>query len=170
MTSKIARHWPGAPQANAIHQSVSILALIYTAFHALILLGDRYINFDLKSILVPFSAVAYKPLWVGIGQASAYLLVVLTLSFYVRQYIGTKTWRALHYLSFILYLLVTVHALLAGTDTQTPWALAFYLGSGLITSWLLVYRILSTVLARSTIPKENHVRTTESYADHSLAG
>ena len=28
MTGKVARHWPGARQANAIHQSVSLLAVI----------------------------------------------------------------------------------------------------------------------------------------------
>jgi predicted ferric reductase len=147
MTGKVARHWPGTRQANAIHQSVSVLAVVYTVFHALILLGDRYIGFNLLGLLLPFTS-GYAPLWVGLGQIGLYLLVAITLSYYIRKRIGRKTWRALHYGSFILYLLVTAHGLLAGTDTSAPWALAFYTGTSLITYALTVYRILVTIQSR----------------------
>ena len=90
----------------------------------------------------------------GLGQIGLYLLVIVTFSFYVRKHIGTKTWRALHYVSFILYLLVTAHGLLAGTDTSAPWALAFYAVTGLITYALTVYRILVAVQSKRK-PKRN---------------
>ena len=168
MTGKLARHWPGVQQANAIHQSVSILALVYTLFHALILLGDRYIHFDLLGLFLPFAAT-YEPVWTGLGQLGFYLLAVITLSFYVRKRIGTKTWRALHYLSFILYLIATAHGLLAGTDTQSTGALAFYLVTGIITYALTVYRILVTAQSKQNPAKGNYARHIESQsANHSV--
>ena len=144
MTGKIARHWPGARQTNVVHQSLSLLAVVYTVFHALILLGDRYISFSLLDVLLPFAST-YEPLWVGMGQVGLYLLLIITFSFYVRKRIGAKTWRALHYGSFVLYFLVTAHGLLAGTDATTPWALALYAVTGIITYALTIYRILVVV-------------------------
>ena len=47
ISNKMARLWPGAPAAFAIHEYVSLLGLAFALFHALILLGDHYINFTL---------------------------------------------------------------------------------------------------------------------------
>ena len=159
MTGKVARRWPGAQQALSIHQSISILALVYALFHALILLGDRYMGYTVANLLIPFASTQYRPLWVGLGQVGFYLVVVLTLSFYLRKRIGPKGWRRLHYVSFGLYLLVTAHGLLAGTDARTPFALALYGITGLATYVLTVYRILVTVRSKSTVLKGTHVQT-----------
>ena len=57
ITNKMARLWPGMPATFAIHEYVSLLGLAFALFHALVLLGDRYINFTLLQIFVPFSTV-----------------------------------------------------------------------------------------------------------------
>ncbi len=153
LTSKISRILPGgARQANAVHQSVSLLALGYTFFHALILLGDRYIGFDLRALLFPFAST-YRPLAVGLGQLGAYMFAIVMLSYALRSRIGVKAWRVLHYLTFILYYLITAHGFLAGTDSRTPWALALYASTGLLTYALTVYRVLVAVKPGS---KETH--------------
>ncbi|MGE5462141.1 MAG: hypothetical protein ACM3PS_02220 [Syntrophothermus sp.] len=102
ITNKLARLWPGAPAAFAVHEYVSLLGLALAAFHALILLGDHYINFTVAQIFMPFSTQGYRPTWTGIGQLTFYLWLIVALSFYVRSRIGQKTWRSIHYLSFAL--------------------------------------------------------------------
>src|SRR5512140_2986291 len=47
ITDKMARLWPGAPVAFALHEFVSLLGLAFALFHALILVGDHYINYKL---------------------------------------------------------------------------------------------------------------------------
>src|SRR5512143_3948389 len=113
ITNKMARLWPGAPAAFAIHEYVSLLGMAFALFHALILLGDRYINFTVVQIFMPFSTAGYRPTWTGIGQLAFYLWLIVTLSFYVRSSIGQKKWRTIHYLSFALYLMVLTHVLFA---------------------------------------------------------
>src|SRR5512142_2709028 len=103
ITNKMARTWPGAPAAFAIHEYVSLLGLAFAIFHALVLMGDHYIKFTLAQILVPFAAVAYKPVLVGLGQVGFYVWLLVALSFYVRSRIGPKAWRAIHYISFLSY-------------------------------------------------------------------
>jgi predicted ferric reductase len=142
ITNKLAHIWPGGPTAFAVHEYTSVLGLAFVLFHALFLLGDHYTNFSLLQLLVPFSAQAYQPFWVGLGQTGFYLSLIVTLSFYVRRKIGQKIWRGLHYITFISYLGALFHALAIGTDTGTVSAQWFYWISSGSLLVLLIYRIL----------------------------
>ena len=93
ITNKLARVWPGGPIAFDLHQFASLMGLAFALFHALILMGDKYINYDLAQVLVPFNSIGYKPVWVGLGQIGFYLLAIVGLSFYVRKRLGNRTWR-----------------------------------------------------------------------------
>ena len=59
------------------------------------------------------------------------------MSFYVRSKIGQKTFRLLHYTSYAAFLLVTWHAIGAGTDTSALRLVyvASIGGVGLLTVW-----------------------------------
>jgi predicted ferric reductase len=148
ITNKMARMWPGAPATFAIHEYVSLLGLAFAIFHALVILGDHYIQFDLAQILVPFAAVGYKPLLVGIGQLGFYIWLMVALSFYARAKIGPKTWRAIHYLSFLTYIMALYHGITSGTDTSTTWAQTYYWVSGGSLLFLLIYRIAVTIVTK----------------------
>ena len=150
ITNKMARLWPGAPAAFAIHEYVSLLGLAFALFHALILLGDRYINFTVAQVFIPFSTLDYRPTWTGIGQLAFYLWLIVALSFYVRSRIGQKAWRSIHYLSFALYIMGLVHGLFAGTDSTATWAQWYYWISGGSLLFLLIYRIVNTVTEKLT--------------------
>lgn len=145
ITNKMARLWPGAPAAFAVHEYVSLLGLGFAVFHALILLGDHYINFTVAQIFIPFATIDYRPTWVGIGQIGFYIWLIVALSFYIRSRIGQKTWRAIHYLSFAMYLMGLFHGLFSGTDSSTNWAQWYYWVSGGSLLFLLVHRIVNTL-------------------------
>jgi predicted ferric reductase len=148
ITNKMARMWPGAPATFAIHEYVSLLGLAFAIFHALVILGDHYIKFDLVQILVPFAASSYKPLLVGFGQLGFYIWLLVALSFYVRAKIGPKTWRAIHYLSFFTYLMALYHGITSGTDSSMAWAQIYYWVSGGSLLFLLIYRIAVTIITK----------------------
>jgi predicted ferric reductase len=146
ITNKMARWWPGAPAAFAIHEYVSLLGLAFALFHALVLLGDHYINFTMAQIFMPFGTVEYKPFWVGIGQIGFYAWLMVALSFYIRSMIGQKTWRVVHYLTFAMYLMGLFHGLFSGTDSSTNWAQWYYWVSGGSLLFLFVYRMVATLM------------------------
>jgi predicted ferric reductase len=149
ITNKMARLWPGAPAAFALHEYVSLLGLAFAVFHAVIILGDHYIKFTLLQLLVPFSSVDYRPFWVGIGQLGFYTWAILALTFYIRPIIGQKLWRFLHYGSFGMYLMGIFHGLFSGTDTSAGWAQNYYWISAGSLLFLLTYRILAVVIDRA---------------------
>ncbi len=152
ISNKMARLWPGAPAAFAIHEYVSLLGLAFALFHALILLGDHYINFTVAQIFIPFSTLDYRPTWTGIGQLGFYVWLIVALSFYVRSSIGQKTWRVLHYLSFVMYLMGLVHGLFGGTDATANWAQYYYWISGGSILFLLIYRIVNAIAEKLSKP------------------
>jgi len=145
ISNKMARMWPGTPAAFAIHEYVSLLGLAFAMFHALIILGDQYINFTLVQLFTPFSTVEYKPLWVGLGQVGFYTWALIALSFYIRPTIGQKTWRLFHYLTFGLYFLALFHGIFSGTDSSASWAQQYYWFSGASLLFLFFVRVLTAL-------------------------
>ena len=153
ITNKMSRVWPGGPTAVDLHQFASLLALTIAIFHALILLGDRYMNYTLAQILIPFALPGNLSLWFALGQIGTYLMVPVAFSFYARRFIGFKVWRLIHYTSFVIYFLVTVHGLWSGTDTLTPAMLGLYVVTILATYFLTMYRVLVSVRQPRAHPK-----------------
>jgi len=147
ITNRIARVWPGGPTAFDLHQFASLLGLTLALFHGLILMGDQYINYSLLQILIPFASVNYQPFWVGLGQIAFYILIPVTFSFYIRRSIGTGTWRLIHGASFLAFSLITVHGLLAGSDTTNFAVLGMYALTGLSVIFLTIYRMMTVALA-----------------------
>lgn len=128
------------PTLMAVHEFVSIVAWLFVAFHAVVLIGDAYVKASWPQLLVPFMFPTAKSVWVGLGQISLYLMLTVVLSYYLRARIGFQAWRWLHFATFALYALVTVHALLAGTDTAVLWSV-YALSNGTVL-FLTVYRLL----------------------------
>jgi predicted ferric reductase len=143
VSTKVVKDLIAAPITVSLHEFLSLAALAFAAFHALILLGDRYINFSLIDIVYPFAA-SYRPGWVGLGQLGFYLSATLVFSFYIRKRIGHQVWRSLHYLTFLAYTMILVHGLTAGTDTGVLPVQAMYVATGLTIAFLIYYRLLTT--------------------------
>ncbi len=72
-----------------------------------------------------------------------YLSTILTGSFYLRKQIGQKVWRALHYFTFVAYILALVHAIMAGTDSSVRLVQAMYLLTGSSVLFLVYYRLFT---------------------------
>ncbi|MEI7849307.1 MAG: hypothetical protein WCK35_26145 [Chloroflexota bacterium] len=164
ITNKMARIWPGLPATFAIHEYVSLLGLAFAIFHALILMGDKYISFTLAQIVIPFTTVGYKPILVGLGQVGFYVWLMVALSFYVRSRIGSKVWRTLHYISFLCYCVALYHGISSGTDTKELWAQVYYWISGASLLFLLMQRIIVSTLAKAAKPAPRSIPQTTSAA------
>jgi len=152
ITNRMARVWPGGPTAFDFHQFLSLMALAFTAFHALILLGDAFIGYTFAQILTPFTASGYKPIATGLGQIAFYLAAIISFSFYIKKRIGRRAWRTIHYASSLVFILITLHGLIAGTDSAALWP-AYLVSFGSVL-FLTLYRILIT-RTTSTSPKRS---------------
>ena len=119
------------------HEFISLLAIAFTLVHVLVLTLDKYLPYTFAQILVPFIS-PYRPFWVGVGVISFYLIVLVTVTFYLRNKIGKRAFRTIHYLSLLSYIGVTLHGYYSGTDTALPSMKILYDVSGLAVLFLTV--------------------------------
>lgn len=145
VSNKMARLWNGGPTAVELHQFVTWLAVAFGFFHALILLGDRFIQASVIQVLVPFAYTGFEPFWTGLGQIGLYLTIIVAASFYFRKQMGQRAWRMLHYVSFVVYTMLTLHGILAGSDSSSPIMLAVYGVSAASVYFLLLVRVFDAV-------------------------
>ncbi len=129
------------------HQFLSLLAIGFVVLHIVVLSVDRYLPFSIAAILVPFIA-PYRPLWVGVGVIGFYLILLVTVTFYLRQRIGMKAFRMIHLASFAAYAFAAIHGLMAGTDSVLPAAQLMYAGTTLVIVFLTVYWVVMLRLYR----------------------
>lgn len=120
------------------HEYLSLLGLGFVFLHVIVLLFDKFLPFSLLQILVPFIDT-YRPLWVGLGIIGFYLFLLVTVTFYIRQRIGQKAFRAIHVFSLLGYLGTTLHGLFAGTDSALTITKVLYGSSFLVILFLTVF-------------------------------
>jgi hypothetical protein len=123
-----------------LHRFTTILAFAFAIFHVYILLGDQFFSFNVWELSVPF-LTPYRSLPTAAGIFTLYAMVLIVVSFYVRQYIGFRAWRAVHFLTFALFAGAVYHGIAAGTDTTEPWAKSIYLITAFTTLMLVLYRV-----------------------------
>lgn len=126
-----------------VHRFLALMALSATAVHGVMLLLDSVVEISITALFVP-GLVPYRPLWTGIGVCTAELMLIVYVSFSLRRWIGVKSWRRLHWTTYLLFAAATVHGIAAGTDSGRTWAASIYLAAigavTMATSWRFLAR------------------------------
>jgi predicted ferric reductase len=147
LSTKILDAIAHRPVTFALHQDLAAIGLGLAAVHVVLLGLDATQPLGFAEMLVPFAS-PYRPVWVGLGQLGLYLVAIVTASFYLRRRIGQRSWRLLHYVTFLAFAFTTAHGIMSGTDTSTPWAWWVYVVATTVVVFLTVYRIAESVLTR----------------------
>lgn len=140
------------------HQFISLLAIGFIILHVGVLMFDRYLPYSLAQILVPFIS-PYRPFWVGVGVLGFYLILLVTVTFYIRDRIGMRAFRGIHTLSLLAYLGALAHSFFAGTDSSLISVMLLYAGTFLVVVFLLTYWLVMLAVKRK--PKTG-LQTTRS--------
>lgn len=136
ISGQFIKDWSPGPVSLTLHSTISWLALVLSLAHALLLLLDDYFTYTLGDLFIPFTG-PYRPEVVGLGTLAFWGLLVVSLSFPLRQRIGHRAWKTLHYASYIAFVFVTIHGLFAGTE-GTHLGLRLLMGGGLTAVTLLL--------------------------------
>jgi predicted ferric reductase len=135
------------------HQFISLLSIAFVAVHIIVLLFDRYLPYSIWQILVPFIS-PYRPFWVGVGVIGFYLIILVTVTFYMRNRIGGKAFRLIHVLSLVGYLGATLHGIYAGTDSTLLSMQLLYKGTGLVVIFLTIFWLVLAMLRKMELRKK----------------
>jgi methionine sulfoxide reductase heme-binding subunit len=141
MSGRLLRR-PGLPATlKRYHEAAALVTVGLIGAHGGVLLLDGWLRPSLVGVTLPF-ALGYRPFWTGLGVIGGWLALILAGSFYVRRWIGVKTWRWLHRWTLAVYALALVHVIGAGTDGRAPWMLALLAVLVAPNVFALAYRML----------------------------
>jgi predicted ferric reductase len=137
--------------AYDFHEHLSLMGLGFILLHVVVLMLDKYLPFSIVQVLIPFTGT-YRPLWVGFGIISFYILLLVTFTFYLRQQIGVKAFRSIHLFSLLGYIGTTLHGLFAGTDSALPITMMLYAGTFLVVVFMTVYWLFMRFFGKDDKP------------------
>ena len=109
--------WPRFVTAG-IHKNVSLTATAFIAVHIVTAIVDGFAPIGWLDMVVPFHS-AYRPIWLGLGTVAFDLLLAIAVTSLLRQRIGHRTWRIVHWGAYACWPVALLHGLGTGTDTTT---------------------------------------------------
>lgn len=112
--------WLGRFGTSDLHRTAALTGTGLVAVHLGTLLFDPYAQLRVVDFVFPFLA-SYRPLWLGLGTLAVDLLGVVTVVSLLRHRVGPKTFKTVHWATYVLWPFALVHALGSGTDAATVW-------------------------------------------------
>ena len=134
------------------HQYLSLFAIGFTFLHILVLLFDGFMPYSVPQILLPFIS-PYRPFWVGIGVIGLYLMLLVTITFYIRGRIGMGAFRVIHFLSLVAYLGAAIHSVFSGSDTSLWSVQLLYVSTFLVVVFLTAHWLIRMALKKVWLPR-----------------
>jgi sulfoxide reductase heme-binding subunit YedZ len=134
----------------ALHRAVSLFVLVFLAVHVATAVLDSFAPIRLLDAFVPFAGT-YRPLWLGLGALALDAILAVTLTSLVRNRLGLRTWRAVHWLSYACWPVAILHGWGAGSDARSGWMLAITLGCAAAVLAALAWRLARGWPARAGV-------------------
>jgi DMSO/TMAO reductase YedYZ heme-binding membrane subunit len=133
-----------------LHRFLTVCWVPFVALHVLAMTLDAVARISPIDLLIPFR-VSYAGLAIGLGTIGFDLLLVVTLTSYLRRQLDPLAWRWLHRLSYPMFGVFALHALLSGTDFARPLVLAP--GAGVV-AFIVIVSLARVVFGRmQTTPR-----------------
>jgi DMSO/TMAO reductase YedYZ heme-binding membrane subunit len=109
--------------AADMHRNLSLIAVLLLAAHIVTTVLDPFAHISLRDVIIPVGA-AYRPVWLGFGVVATDILIAVIATSLLRERIGPRLWRWLHWAAYLSWPLAVVHGVGTGSDARAPWLIA----------------------------------------------
>ena len=134
--------WLGSNRlVRSVHEYTTVLWIPLAVLHIVSLLLDSTARIGLLDVFVPFHS-SYGTLAIGVGALSLDILLVVTVTAYLKRRMPKELWLWVHRLAYAAFALAFLHAVLSGTDFSDPAVSAITWGTAATLLTLAVVRLL----------------------------
>jgi sulfoxide reductase heme-binding subunit YedZ len=136
---------PGWPRfvVAAVHRNLSLVAVAFVAVHVATAVIDPYAGIGWLDVIVPFGSV-YRPFWLGLGAVAGDLFIAVLATSLLRQRLGVRLWRLVHWASYACWPVALLHGVGTGTtDRHTAWVIALDLSCVAAVTAAIAWRVIS---------------------------
>jgi sulfoxide reductase heme-binding subunit YedZ len=106
--------------AADLHRNLALVAMCLLAAHIVTTVLDPFAHISLRDVIIPVGA-AYRPVWLGLGVVAAEVLVAVAATSLLRERVGVRMWRLIHWTAYATWPLAVVHGIGTGSDARAPW-------------------------------------------------
>ena len=147
LSTRIFRKFDNPAWLLDLHRWLAGISVVMVGLHMFSLYIDDFARFSLADLFIPFHSTYTKiealgPIPVALGVICAYLMIAVQSTSLIMRVLPRKFWKGIHYLSYVVVLLVSFHAGWTGTDTRAWVYQLVAIGLIMLTTIALVIRIL----------------------------
>jgi len=147
-TRWIGQSTPGFVTAD-LHRNLSMIALGLLLAHIITTVLDPFAHISVRDVIIPFGAT-YRPIWLGLGVVAAEIMIVVAATSMLRDRVGPRAWRAIHWVAYASWPIAVIHGLGTGSDARAPWLIGVVVSCVVAVLLALLTRIREGPL--STVP------------------
>ena len=122
-----ATRWSGQATPGFVvvdlHRNLSLVGIVLLLGHIVTTVLDPFAHISVRDVLIPVGA-EYRPVWLGLGVVAFWILVALIATSLLRDRVGLRTWRWIHWAAYATWPLAVIHGLGTGSDARAPWMLS----------------------------------------------
>jgi methionine sulfoxide reductase heme-binding subunit len=132
---------PGFVVAN-LHRNLSLLAVLTLVAHIATTVLDPYASITVRDALIPVGS-HYRPFWLGLGVVAFEILVLVAATSLLRNFLGARAWRLIHWSAYASWPLAVVHGVGTGSDAQAPWLIGLVAACVVAVGLAIARRLVS---------------------------
>ena len=123
------------------HKALSVAGLVLALAHVLTLLGSAR-DFSPVQLLVP-GAMPYRPFWAALGVVGFWALIALAITGPMRARLGAGAWQVIHRGAYAVFMAVTAHGVMMGTDSGRLPMLVLYVLAIALVGGMVIRRVIA---------------------------
>lgn len=117
VANRIGGTFVGRFEINELHRSLSIVAMVFLFIHIASTVLDSFVSTGLISAFIPMTS-NYKRIPIAIGAVGFDLLLAVWISSLLKVRIANRSWRFIHWFSWLAFTASIAHAYTTGTDAH----------------------------------------------------
>jgi methionine sulfoxide reductase heme-binding subunit len=129
-----------------LHRNLALLVLAFVALHVGTTVIDTFVSIPLTAAFIPFTS-SYKPFWLGLGAVALDLVIALVATSLIRNRMGLRAWRWVHWTAYICWPVALAHGLGIGTDRSTLWVFVLTIACAAAVAGTVTWRFVRTARA-----------------------
>jgi sulfoxide reductase heme-binding subunit YedZ len=133
--------WPRFAVAE-LHRNLSLFAVALLGLHVVAAILDPFVTIGWPATVLPFTS-PYRSLAVGLGTLAVDLAGAVLVTSLLRNRLGFRAWRALHWLAYLAWPAAFVHSLMVGNDLGVWWVSLVEGGSAVMVATAVLARLLA---------------------------
>lgn len=132
-----------------LHRNLSMIGLGLLLAHVVTTVLDPFAHISVRDVIIPFGAT-YRPIWLGLGVVAAEIIVVVAATSLLRDRVGPRAWRTIHWVAYAAWPIAVIHGLGTGSDARAPWFIGVVVACVVAVLLALLSRIREGPM--STVP------------------